>query len=313
MHVNIHLPRWFIRREEARFRRALMRYYDLVPDLLYLNHGVAVSVSNQCHRADRLGPDSFAINHHSRFARRRNLNVKDCYLSDYIYVDRRGFSGWSEIAGKSFDPDVIDAKEAERYFRTKIWAGYLEAGQSKYLQPAMAPDLPHNGILIPLQGDAVLELAYLPPFAMVEALIASDLRPLIIKPHPVEAHLFPGYLAGLARFHRPEDGVFVLDGNLARMIAASRIVVTCTSGAGFEAFLYGKPVVTCGRSDFHHVTLMARNPAELIAACQAAKAPHPSLIHRYAYWFFGREALDMRDDPDKIAAENYRRLLLSAR
>jgi capsule polysaccharide modification protein KpsS len=63
-------------------------------------------------------------------------------------------------------------------------------------------------------------------------------------------------------------------------------VVTVNSGTGFEALLFGRPVLSCGRSDYHHLTTRVASLAELAAALdRPPPAPDRSTLARYALWY----------------------------
>jgi hypothetical protein len=90
-----------------------------------------------------------------------------------------------------------------------------------------------------------------------------------VKLHPVQSdagtEAVRAQAAGL-------PGVEITAASLHDIAAAADVVVTQNSAAGFEALLQRKPVVTCAASDFHHATLVARNPAQLKRALAAAPA-----------------------------------------
>ena len=75
------------------------------------------------------------------------------------------------------------------------------------------------------------------------------------------------------------------------LIAAAERVVTINSAVGIEAYLHRKPVVLCGRGDFHHVADVAQNAEALRKTLgrPARRRTYDKLI----WWYLGDQCLDV--------------------
>ena len=275
---------------------------------------LSVTVSRKSWHAHQIGPHAYCINHHRNYRRKRNLNVKTAYLPDYFYADRTGYSGWSEITEKSFDPNLIDADEAQTYFDHKLQKPYFDRRRSKYNQLTRNNDLPDDYIFFPMQvpGDAVLDLGHFKQEALLYKLIRdAKKRPVVIKVHPKTRLDVPEAARDVDALHDPKNGVFVVDGHLHDLIRSAHVTVCSNSGAGLEALLLGCPVITCAKVDYHHLTVNAPKPELLPDLIEAAK-PHDALtIARYAKWLFSEHFIDIRDPAQTWVEEIYQRLLVS--
>ena len=81
----------------------------------------------------------------------------------FLYADRSGFSGWSEVALRPFDPATVDGAQAEHFLTRQIEKRILARGLSKEPQTrsGAALRLPKGYTLFTLQEprDVVLKLA----------------------------------------------------------------------------------------------------------------------------------------------------------
>lgn len=283
-------------------------------DYLIAKPEVRVTVSAKAWRANEISKTAFCINYHKTFRRKRNLNVKAAYLPDYFYADPKGYSGWSDIANRTFDGDTIHPEDAITYFNTRLKTPYLDKGRSKYFQPTCVQDLPKDYVFFPMQvpGDAVLDLCYFKQEALLYKLIrGAKKRPVVIKLHPLTRRDLPEAARDVDALHDPKNGVFVVDGHLHDLIRGAHVTVCSNSGAGLEALLLGCPVITCAKVDYHHLTVDASRADMLPDLIDAAK-PHDDLtIARYAKWLFGDQFIDIRDPVDVWGEEVFQRLLIS--
>lgn len=311
-HVNIHIP-WQARQSGGRsMGNYVGRFVLTLIDEMMKRPDTNLSVSRRPFRAQTLGPTSFAINYHRRFVRLRNLNVKLAYLPHYFYADRNGYSGWSEIATKQFDPESVPLAAARRYFEDRLLKPYLNKGLSKYQQMRTASQLPSQYVFVPLQLplDTVMSLARFPQEDMVRELMrhAHDI-PVVLKPHPLSRDKAPEFTDWVESLHDPVRGVFVVEDHCHRLAQNSTAVVCVNSGVGVESVLLGKPVITCGDTDYHHLTQQAHSAQDLRGLLETARAPDEDTTVRYAKWLFGDHYIDMRDDPAVWSNEIYDRMV----
>lgn len=294
MRINQHIP-FNARRDLA---APFGRLHTRLTDRLQRIDDVVLTVSARPIRAQDLGPGALAINYHTRFGRRGNLNLKLNYLPGFLYADRSGFSGWSEVALRPFDPGTIDSAQAERFLTRRIERRILASGLSKEPQTrsGAAVHLPKGYILFTLQQprDVVLKLADVSTDAILSLLIArAGLQPFVIKLHPATRD--PGFINRINALNNPARGVFVVNDHVHDLILGASRVVTVNSGTGLEALLLERPVITCGRSDYHHLTMRATTPEALTAALDASPAiPDRVTLARYAFWYF-KQMIDVSE------------------
>ena len=305
MRINQHIPHYARRDPASPFGRMHAR----VTARLAALKDVVLTVSAHPIRAQDVGPDAFAINYHTRFGRRRNLNLKLGYLPGFLYADRSGFGGWSEVTNRAFDPATINPDEAEHYLSGRIESRIFSRGLTKVPQArsGAVPGLPQGYVLVPLQvpKDIVLRLADVETDAILSALLPRARRqPLVIKLHPeTRDPLFVSRINGL---HDPAAGVHVVTDHIHDLIAHADRVVTINSGTGLEALLLGKPVITCGKTDYHHLTTAVTSAQGLCAALDAAPvAPDRVTLARYCLWYC-RQMVDLStpDWEDRIIEQS---------
>lgn len=288
MRVNQHIP--FAARKDptSPFGRLHAR---LTAGLQALD-GVELTVSARPIRAQDLGSGALALNYHTRFGRRGNLNLKLNYLPGFLYADRSGFGGWSEVAGRTFDPATIDLAEAERFLTDRIERRILAQGLTNVEQSRSGAvrNLPSGYVLFPLQvpNDIVLRLADIATGSVLDTLrLRSRQQPVVIKLHPRTRDA--DFVARISALHDPTTGLHVVTDHIHDLIAQAERVVTINSGTGFEALLLGKPVIACGKTDYHHLTTRALTPAHLASALEAAPVtPERATLARYCLWYFSQ-------------------------
>ena len=233
----------------------------------------------------------FHILDHGAVRHQRVLNTGVAYLYPYRNMDPWGIRAESSIAAKVFDPAVIPAAEALA-FADRLRYRLLRTRSSRYEQPGAVTLLPQGCIAVFLQSEAhrsVAETCHLTLREMVRAVVArDDPRPIVIKPHPrdfsEDTHRFLRQLA------RKDARVTVTQANIHDILAAASVVVTINSAVGIEAMLHGRPVVLCGKADFHHAAVTVFSPAGLSAGIAEAEArlwPHDGFLT----WYFSRHCL----------------------
>ena len=268
-------------------------FYQSLIDGIFSRGGVAQVVAHVrgSVAAEVAADGGFHILDHGAFRHQRVLNCGVAYLYPFRNIDPWGIRAESSIWAKLFDPATIPAAEA-RAFADRLRHRLVRTRQSRYDQPEARLPIPRNCIAVFLQSEAhrgVGETCHLTLRDMVSALIArSDPRPIVIKPHPRDfsepTHRF------LRQMARQADRVTVSPANIHDILAAAAVVVTINSAVGIEAMLHGRPVVLCGKADFHHAAVTVRQRDDLSAAIAAAEAqvwPHDAFLT----WYFARQCL----------------------
>lgn len=235
---------------------------------------------------------AFHIVDHGTHRHPRVLNTGVAYVYPFWHLDPWGIRALSSIGAKRFDPAAVDGGEAAA-FADRLRRRLVAARTSRYPQPEARGDVPRGCIAVFLQSEAhrgVGETCHLTLRQMVRSVLdRPDPRPVVIKPHPRD-HA-PATRRFLARLAERDARVQVLDANIHDILAVADAVVTINSAVGIEAMLHRRPVVLCGRADFHHCAVTVETPGAMAAALARAEAtawPHDA----YLWWYFGLNCLN---------------------
>lgn len=227
----------------------------------------------------------FHILDHGRLRHPRALNAGVAYVYPFWHLDPWGIRAFSSIGAKTFDPATIPQGPA-RAFADRLRSRLVLGRKSRYAQPQDRVPLPQGAIAVFLQDEShrdLTETCHLTMEAMLAALTArDDPRPILIKPHPLDTDATRH--RALRRLAKADPRVQVVAANIHDMIAAASVVVTINSATGLEAMMQGKPVILCGRADFHHIATTVTTAAELDAALSAPSQAQP--YDAFLYWYF---------------------------
>lgn len=224
------------------------------------------------------------------------------YLRGFWYLDPLGVNMHSSLVAARFDAAQVEAQKARRFWNG-VTGWHLPRNLSKFAQePRREDGLPPARSVVFLQD---IE-RYARPVHWVDSLTmirtAASMGPVYVKLHPAQsaqmADAVRDLIAGLPQ-------VTLSTSSIHDLAAASEVVITQNSAAGFEALLQKKPVITCARADYHHGTLVAQSPAELAGAIENAPARMAGFpFDRYLYWHHGRHLLEPGKDgfTDKLRA-----------
>ncbi|KIC07469.1 hypothetical protein RA19_23905 [Leisingera sp. ANG-M1] len=224
------------------------------------------------------------------------LHAHTSYLWGFWYLDPKGYYWSSSLVDAQFDPGAVDAAEAEYFFN----------GVSGYMKRENVSKLPQ-----PERGTARLEPAaaavflqeidnfktpvhYLDSLEMIRNTALAARGRVYVKLHPAQAEHTKSQVLQLCS---DLPNAVVTDANVHDLIEAAAVIVSQNSAVGFEALMHRKPVITCGRTDYHHATLAACTAADLQHCVQNA----PRLLRdfpyaRYFYWFLGENMLEPQKD-----------------
>lgn len=249
--------------------------------------------------------DAFHVINHGRFEHARVLNAGIAYVYPFWNVDPKGIRAFSSIADRPFRPGRIDVDVARPFFR-KLRTRIVGARTSRYEQPQDVETFPDNATAIFLQSEGhrgVGETMWLDRWAMIDAVLAADAGPVIVKPHPRDTD--PDTRARLAQM----PGVQVSEGNIHDIIDAAKRVVTINSAVGIEAYLHRKPVILCGQADFHHVADEARDATTLTDLLK--QTPRKRAYDKFIWWYFADQCLSTTEPTlaprflERVRAQGY--------
>lgn len=232
----------------------------------------------------------FHILDHGRLRHPRALNAGVAYVYPFWHLDPWGIRAFASIAAQPFDPAIIP-KGPARAFADRLRARLVAGRKSRYAQPQARMDLPQGSIAVFLQDEThrdLTETCHLTMDQILQALLArDDPRPILVKPHPLDSD--ETRHRRLRRLARQDRRVLVVAANIHDMIAAADVTLTINSATGLEAMMQGKPVILCGRADFHHNATTVTSAAELDAALSAPARTRDD--DAYLYWYFRQMCL----------------------
>ena len=129
-----------------------------------------------------------------------------------------------------------------------------------------------------------------------------------VKCHPDQSEVMRGKIEALCE---KDPNLRLSEASVHDLVAASGVVITQNSAAGFEALLQHKPVVTCAKADYHHATLTARNEDQLRQMIREAPQTLASFeYHRYVTWFLAHRCLEPQKED--FASRAWARIMDSA-
>lgn len=230
------------------------------------------------------------IVNHGRILHPRALNAGIAYIYPFWHLDPSGIRAFSSIGEAAFRPSEVDGEAARVFFR-RLRARLVEGRTSRYEQPEEFAELGAVKAAVFLQSEGhrtVGETLYLDRWAMLRGVLEAVDGPVAVKPHPRDLDPETGDTLEALQVEYPH--LVVTLGNIHDVIRAAERVVTINSAVGIEAYLHRKPVILCGKSDFHHIASVAKTPEELASALQGVPEERP--YAKYIQWYFGERCLN---------------------
>ncbi len=212
------------------------------------------------------------------------------YLRGFWYLDPQGVNMQSSLVDAQFDASAIDPALA-RWFWNGVTGWHLKRNLSKFPQePRLDTPLPAARTVVFLQE---IE-RFSRPVHWVDSLpmirFAANHGLTYVKLHPAQS---PETTAAVRALAAQMPQITLSTASIHDLIAASDVVLTQNSAAGFEALLQKKPVITCARADYHHATLQVTKASDLAQALTIAPTRQRNFaFDRYLYWFLGQNLLE---------------------
>ena len=226
------------------------------------------------------------------------------YILGFWYLDPNGIHWNSSLNDKIFDPNAVSKYDA-RYFFNGVSSWHLKNNSSMRTQPARVSRKIN-------EADAVVFFQnydqqnpspiYVSSEKMVTTVAQCCKGRVYAKLHPLQRDASREALIATCN---ELSNVELVDNSIHDLIAASKTVITQNSAAGFEALMQKKPVITCGKSDFYHGTLVAKNASQLKSKLdEAAEFQKAFEFEKYFYWFMGQNMVEPASaNFSKIAGE----------
>lgn len=259
--------------------------------------------------------NSILLSYHSVGDSPNVWRIKEGPLPYYFSFDRRGYSGWSELARS---PEMqaraqqISSEDAQRIVR-KIREESIERNVSKYPQPTIATNaLPAEYVFFPLQiaSDTVLQLSRLDYFDVLTnvACLARQRREnLVVKRHPLCDN---EEMARIVEALHACEFVTITEASIHQCIAGAKSVLCCNSGVGFEALLHGKPVFCFGGSDYGAAAEQIMHLDEMDRVFDVVTSITADARDRFLAYFMTEYCFDARSTED--IAVKVRKAILAA-
>lgn len=196
------------------------------------------------------------------------IHYKESYLPEYFFLDELGYSGWSKLSSEEIDAKLLNNGNALN-FHSLLFNKYVKKQITKYNYPInkskKISNYPDNYILAILQmpDDTVSSLSFLSVKYWLNTVYKFTKKNninLVVKLHPKDKST---HFLKIINLIKTDESLMITKDPIHAVIAKSLAVVTTNSGAGFEALLHHKPVITCGKSDYNSVSIEVRNEIEL--------------------------------------------------
>lgn len=219
------------------------------------------------------------------------LHAHPGYLRGFWYLDPVGVNMASSLRNRRFTPSQIDHKAATFFFNG-VAGWHLRQNASKFPQPSRQV-MPAAFAVIYMQDieHFATPVHYIDSAKMLKLVAreAAGAR-VYVKLHPAQHAETAAMLHALVR---KTDNLVISDASIHDLTQAAQRVVTQNSAAGFEALMQKKPVIICAECDYHHATVVAKHPAQLVHAVHTApKAQAEFDYEKYLYWFLAQNLLE---------------------
>lgn len=221
------------------------------------------------------------------------LHAMPSYVWGFWYLDEIGINWNSSIRFSRFCPEKIDAERADYFFNGV--SGYMLRENVSRLPQDARTDQPMPGAAAVIYCQELENQDDRCHFLSTEEMIRTTAEALrdelvYVKAHPHQSKPARRRIMSICSDY---TNVQLSEASVHDLTAASRVVVTQNSAAGFEALMQKKPVITCARSDFWHATLTPRNVKDLQEAVRyGADAMAGFEYEKFLYWFLDRNCLE---------------------
>ncbi len=225
------------------------------------------------------------------------LHVGPGPVSGFWYLDEVGVGANSSVRFNQFAPERIEAEPAT-YFFNGVTSWMLEHNVSPIRQAARVEgglDRARATIFCQEIERHHFRQHFLTTEQMIRTVAEHETERLIyLKPHPAQSKPMRRDIMAVAQEY---PNVVLTDASVHDLAAAADIVVTQNSGAGFEALMQRKTVVTCAKTDYWQATLTARTTKELVEAMDYGRTSMKGFpFEKFLYWFLHRHLLEISKD-----------------
>lgn len=217
---------------------------------------------------------------------------------EYASLDPVGYGPCSSISYDEPDYESAQASEVDEFFETKV-ADWIKRRTNKWgwiqSEAALPPFPEYDLILAQTLGDETVSGMAFGSYR--ESLLSMVREAVRVSPVPVVVKLHPwtdgeSGATGPYTLDLGEDiealGAAVVMGmfSVHDLLARARCVLLCNSGAGIEALLHGKPIVSWGHPEYHWVTGELRHLTQLKGLLASGLSWHdPGAARAWLWWY----------------------------
>jgi len=238
-------------------------------------------------------------------------------IMGWTFCDRNGYSGASSIAKDHSLLKINEVSDEDALsMHQHLFNKFVKKNLSKYKQPTFTgfKSKPFILVLGQVAGDSAINFSnFLAPKnmsmgtmreprkrkdiptgylnTMLTALSVMDKFdiPIVYKPHPLENQDQNFTINNLINLPMFKNVSIVSDVSIHELLPLCKAAVTINSGAGFEALIHLKPVVTLGRADYSASTYECKNVEDIENSKQFINTPADELqIKKFLYAYLNR-------------------------
>jgi len=277
MKIIIARPQSWIDRSKS--RTAKIWFYDVealynaIPEVCE-ELGVKYDVRHIVPHTKINEPNSIYLGHHTYGKIKNMWHIKKGYVPGYMYWDKTGYSGWSELANAKH---YYVNNNSEVLNQTLIqMENYIEQNSSKIKQPegAKIPTEKYVLVLGQRPHDTVAEHAYINTVELARLVTRAykntDIS-VYTKPHPMSLKTkFPGKN---------------IQGSMHKLVAGAEAIYTVNSGSGFESLFHLKKVFVSGHCDYRWACETVHNYQDIVDSVNNYKVDTRQIIQFIDYCF----------------------------
>lgn len=298
-HVILHLSERFLQNYDT---QPHLKLQARVKDLI-VSRGGTVGVRTRAERcrdpkatdwSDLFEPEHLHLVENGLVRHPGVLNTALAYLPPFYHLDACGALANSSAAQTPNGMDNVNPQKVERFWNM-LQSRFVDKRRSRYSQPVEVQDIPVGCIAIFLQGENPQRwgTAHCDTKTMIRTVAEhAGGRPVVVKAHPISDVMNERNM--LLDLMSEGLELYPTDANIHDILRKCVVTVSFNSAVAIEGFLYNKPAILFGRSDFHHCCEAVREPSEFVnALAQALDGSRD--YQRFLYWYFTTFCLSLND------------------
>lgn len=219
-------------------------------------------------------------------------------------LDELGYGSYSSPTYNKPEFEVYSQEEVDHFFNTKVkkWKNTNECKFGKnYFPKSDTPreDTDYVLILGQTSGDTVVERqdwgSYNNKLIMVIRELNSQTKDkIVVKLHPYtngvgyDSEKDFNYIEDLTKIIKeisPEIEVISDNTSIHSLLPNAKYIMTANSGAGLEAMMYHKPIISFGFPEYHWITYDLRKVCDIHRAIKTDEWFDKELSDKYLYWY----------------------------